>query len=66
MWYAQDKLQERRERNELYRQAVERRLSSGGPTKKKPPVAPLKREKTPTELLDERRKKETGYVGGIA
>ncbi len=56
MWYAQDKLDEKRKKNELYRQAVERRLSSGGPTKRKS-------LKTDEELL--RRRKESGYFGGM-
>lgn len=55
MWYAQDKLDERRRKNELYRQAVERRLSSGGPTKLK---------KNPDDDLL-RRRKDTGYFGGM-
>ena len=54
MWYSKEKMDEIKERRELFRQAVERRLSSGGPT-----VAPKKRK--PKTVVAHR--KELGYLG---
>lgn len=56
MWYTKEKLEENKQRRALFRQAVERRLSSGGPTS----VAP-KKKRTPPSVVEKR--KESGYLG---
>lgn len=60
MWYTKEKLDENKRRRELYRQAVERRLTSGGPTFS---PTPKKKSKIVEEPEEVRKRKQTGFLG---